>query len=79
MKKKNIYKEFIADNLRLLTMGMYSPYPFEDILVKKYKGLKNDSSIPRDIFTTIGDSSSVLDIVVAVLGVINNEKHYEPT
>jgi chemotaxis protein MotA len=70
LNKEKYIKDFMADNLRLMTMGMDNPHQFEDMLEKEAEIYKNDTNIPGDVLVTLGDSLPALGIVAAVLGVI---------
>jgi chemotaxis protein MotA len=69
-KKDPFVQDFIADNLRLMTMGMDNPHQFEDVMEQETELYKTDSAIPGDVFANLGDSLPALGIVAAVLGVI---------
>lgn len=70
LKKEKFATDFMADNLRLITMGVDNCYQFEDIVDKEIELYKTNSNIPGDVFTNLGDSLPALGIVAAVLGVI---------
>lgn len=70
VSKEAFVSEFMADNLRLMTMGMDNPHQFEDIVEKEVDLYKSNSLIPGDVFCTLGDSLPAIGIVAAVLGVI---------
>lgn len=69
-KKEEFVKDFMTDNLRLITMGMDNSYQFESIIDKEVELYKTNSNIPGDVFANLGDSLPALGIVAAVLGVI---------
>jgi len=70
LKKDPFVENFMADNLRLMTMGMDNPYQFDDLMEQEVDLYKGNASIPGDIFANLGDSLPALGIVAAVLGVI---------
>jgi chemotaxis protein MotA len=70
LKKEEFVSDFIADNLRLITMGMDNSYQMEDIVDKEIEVYKTNSNIPGDVFANLGDSLPALGIIAAVLGVI---------
>lgn len=70
LKKDKFALNFITDNLRLITMGLDNPHEFEDIVEKEIDIYKENSNIPGDVFTSLGDALPALGIVAAVLGVI---------
>lgn len=69
-KKEIIVQNFMADNLRLMTMGMDNPHQFEDIIDREIEIFKEHSHTPGDVFSNLGDSLPAFGIVAAVLGVI---------
>ena len=69
-KKEHFVVDFMADNLRLMTMGMDNPHQLEDIIDKEIELYKSGSSAGGDVFSSLGDSMPALGIVAAVLGVI---------
>ncbi|NRB10249.1 MAG: flagellar motor stator protein MotA [Rickettsiaceae bacterium] len=69
-KKEPFALSFMADNLRLITMGLDNPHEFEDIVEKEVDLYKEGSDVPGDIIVTLGDALPALGIVAAVLGVI---------
>ena len=69
-KKEHFVIDFMADNLRLMTMGMDNPHQFEDIIDKEIELYKAGSASGGDVFSSLGDSMPALGIVAAVLGVI---------
>ncbi|PCJ29710.1 MAG: flagellar motor stator protein MotA [Rickettsiales bacterium] len=70
LKKDHFILDFMADNLRLMTMGMDNPYQFEDVMDREIDLYKEHTSVPGDLFTNLGDAFPALGIVAAVLGVI---------
>jgi len=70
LQKDPFVLNFMADNLRLMTMGMDNPYQFDDVMEQEVELYKGNSAVPGDIFTNLGDSLPALGIVAAVLGVI---------
>jgi chemotaxis protein MotA len=70
LKKEEFVNNFMADNLRLITMGMDNSYQLEDTIDKEIELYKTNSNIPGDIFANLGDSLPAIGIVAAVLGVI---------
>lgn len=63
-------ESFVADNLRLITMGLDNPHQFEDLMDKEIDLYKTSCSAGGDVFSTLGESLPALGIVAAVLGVI---------
>jgi chemotaxis protein MotA len=74
MMKEHFVMDFMADNLRLITMGMDNPHQFEDIVEKEVDIYKESINGPGDVFNSLGDSLPALGIVAAVLGVITTMK-----
>lgn len=70
LQKEPFVFNFMADNLRLITMGMDNAMQFEDIMEKEVDLYKSNAMIPGDVFQTLGDSLPAIGIVAAVLGVI---------
>ena len=70
IKKDPFVQSFIADNLRLMTMGMDNAFQFEDIMDKEIDLYKGSTSAAGDVYANLGDSLPALGIVAAVLGVI---------
>lgn len=70
LKKEHFVFDFMADNLRLMTMGVDNPHQFEDIIEKEMELYKSNSLVPGDVFNSLGDSLPAIGIVAAVLGVI---------
>ncbi len=70
LEKEESVQSFMADNLRLMTMGMENPHQFEDIIDKEIEVYKEYSNTPGDVFASLGDSMPAFGIVAAVLGVI---------
>lgn len=69
-KKNNFIKDFVTDNIRLLTMGVISPHQFEDMIDKELEVYKEDIETPGNVLRTLADALPALGIVAAVLGVI---------
>ena len=70
LNKEKFIFEFMADNLRLMTMGVDNAFQFEDIMEREVDLYKSNAMIPGDVFSTLGDSLPAIGIVAAVLGVI---------
>jgi chemotaxis protein MotA len=70
LQKDPFVLSFMADNLRLITMGMDNPYQLDDVMEQEVELYKHNAAIPGNIFVNIGDSLPALGIVAAVLGVI---------
>jgi len=70
LKKDQFVQDFVADNLRLMTMGMDNPHQFEDVMDKEIELYKANSAAAGDVYASLGDSLPALGIVAAVLGVI---------
>ena len=70
LRKEQFVQDFIADNLRLMTMGMDNVYQLEDVMDKEIELYKNSSASAGDVYSNLGDSLPALGIVAAVLGVI---------
>lgn len=63
-------KEFICNNLRLLTMGLSDVNQFEEMIDDEIEVFEEDSASPSKAYLSLGDSLPALGIVAAVLGVI---------
>ena len=70
LRKEQFVQDFIADNLRLMTMGMDNVYQLEDVMDKEIELYKNSPASAGDVYSNLGDSLPALGIVAAVLGVI---------
>lgn len=70
LKKDPFVYSFMADNLRLITMGVDNPNQFEDIIEKEIDLYKAGSNSPGDVFQSLADALPAIGIVAAVLGVI---------
>jgi len=70
VNKDHFVADFLADNLRLMTMGMNDVHQFEDLMEQELDLYKHHSEVPSDLYAKIGDSLPALGIVAAVLGVI---------
>jgi chemotaxis protein MotA len=70
LQKDPFVLNFMADNLRLMTMGMDNPHQLDDVMEQEVDLYKDNAAIPGDIFSNLGDSLPALGIVAAVLGVI---------
>lgn len=70
LNKEPFMKNFMADNLRLMTMGMDNPYQFDDVMEKEVDLYRGSCSAGGDVYSNLGDSLPALGIVAAVLGVI---------
>ena len=70
LKKEQFVQDFVADNLRLMTMGMDNAHQFEDVMDKEIDLYKSSSASAGDVYSNLGDSLPALGIVAAVLGVI---------
>ena len=57
LKKDPFVENFMADNLRLMTMGMDNPYQFEDLMEQEVDLYKGNAAVPGDIFANLGDSN----------------------
>ena len=62
--------EFIRDNMRLLVMGVDSPYQFEAMIDAEIDALSSTLKAPGKALLNLGDSLPALGIIAAVLGVI---------
>ncbi|MDA9163779.1 flagellar motor stator protein MotA [Rickettsiaceae bacterium] len=70
LKKEPFVQDFMADNLRLMTMGLDNPYQFEDLVDSEIDIYKGNAKVAGDVYASLGDSLPALGIVAAVLGVI---------
>jgi chemotaxis protein MotA len=70
LKKEPFVQSFMADNLRLITMGMENPHQFEDLMEQELELYKENSESAADVYSNLGDSFPAIGIVAAVLGVI---------
>ncbi len=70
LRKEPFVRDFIADNLRLMTMGMDNPHQFEDVMDREIELYRKSSAAAGDVYSNLGDSLPALGIVAAVLGVI---------
>ncbi len=70
LKKEPFVESFMADNLRLMTMGMDNPHQLDDVMDQEIDLYKGNSAVAGDVYSTLGDSLPALGIVAAVLGVI---------
>jgi chemotaxis protein MotA len=70
LKKDPFVYSFMADNLRIITMGVDNPHQFEDIIDKELDIYKSGSATPGDVFMSLADALPAIGIVAAVLGVI---------